>query len=152
MVTSARLRKFLAVRLLSRETCLTAFLMLFVGDVACRDISSSISRRASPVLLLRVLCVRHALEVTATMLATVVRRVLRCFPMPDVSIVLPRSATRERVVSQEPDAENLPPLPRLPLDLTIHHSLNLFLTILTGGRERRSQGRYRCYGDPKQVP
>ena len=130
-VTSARLRKSLAVRLLSRETCLTAFLTLSVGDAVYLDISSSTSRRASPVLLLRVLYARHALEVKVTMLATAVRRVPRCFPMADVSIVQPRSATRERVVSLEPDAENIPPLPRLPLDLTIHHSLNLFLTRLT---------------------
>ena len=62
VVTSAKLRKSLAVRLLSRETCLTVFLMLFAGDVVCQDISSSISRRASPLLLLRVLYARHALE------------------------------------------------------------------------------------------
>ena len=98
--------------------------MLFAGDVVSQDISSSISRRASPVPLLSVLYAKHALEVTATMLVTAVRRVPRCSPMPDVSITQPRSATRERVVSLKPDVENL------PLDPTIHHSLNLFLTIL----------------------
>ena len=45
-----------------------------VGDADSRAISSLISRRASPVLLIRVLYARHALEVTVTMLATAVRR------------------------------------------------------------------------------
>ena len=61
-VTSARLRKSLAVRLLSRQTCLTACQMLSVGDAVYLDISSLTSKRASPVPLLRVLCARHALD------------------------------------------------------------------------------------------